>query len=67
MAKSYLAPELLSYGSVRGITSIGFVKCTPNPDSGGFGHEHARPDGVNILDPDAHTDNCLDQNTYYAP
>jgi hypothetical protein len=61
MPKSYLAPELLSYGSVAGITSIGFVKCTPHPDSGGFGHTHAKPEDV-ILDPDAHDDNCLPKN-----
>lgn len=46
MAKSYLAPELLSYGSVKSLTSVGFFKCTPMPDSGGFGHTVAAPDGV---------------------
>ncbi|MBI4219109.1 MAG: hypothetical protein HY682_03120 [Chloroflexi bacterium] len=57
MRRLYVAPELLHYGSVSGLTSEGFVKCTPFPDDGGFGHSHAGPEGV-VLDPDEHSDNC---------
>ena len=57
MPKSYSAPELVALGSVSALTAS-FVKCTPQPDSGGYGHTHAEQDGV-IVDSN-HTDpNCL--------
>jgi hypothetical protein len=59
MAREYCAPELVAYGSVSALTAS-FVKCTPNPDSQGWGHTHAESNGV-IVDPDEHMTHCLDQ------
>ncbi|MBI4219111.1 MAG: hypothetical protein HY682_03130 [Chloroflexi bacterium] len=57
MSKTYAAPELIAYGSVAGLTAS-FVKCTPHPDSQGWGHTHAEQGDV-IVDPDEHDDHCL--------
>ncbi|MBI4219110.1 MAG: hypothetical protein HY682_03125 [Chloroflexi bacterium] len=62
MAKSYVSPLLLSYGSVESLTAS-FVKCTPVPDHSGWGHTHATDEDGNKVDQagDMHS-NCLPPN-----
>lgn len=58
MARTYDAPRLLGYGSVAAVTAS-FVKCTPVPDYGGWGHTHATDDDGNKLDGSEMHSNCL--------
>ncbi len=58
MAKTYDAPQLLGYGSVAAVTAS-FVKCTPMPDSQGWGHTHATDSEGNKMDGSDQHANCL--------